>query len=148
MSLETLEITAANMAKMIDSVIQDCLLSDQELARPDAHKMVVVSEGIVTSYGFHPGRLQEHKANVARLLERLPPPFFSDEGGGWSFLQACVDRDGERWGEHQSMEALFCLSNALGLSAYLVPRETWRKLPGGMPYIEVKADNVREAKVS
>ena len=55
-------------------------------------------------------------------------------GGGWSFLQACVDKNGNHWGEHSNMEELFCLGIAIGKVESLLPRDMWKVLPGGVPY--------------
>jgi hypothetical protein len=36
------------------------------------------------------------------------------------------------------MDELVCLGLAIGRIAFLMPREMWEMLPGGMPYIVVK----------
>jgi hypothetical protein len=59
-----------------------------------------------------------------------------EAGGGWSFLQACVNRDGEMWTDsHRIMENLFLLGIAIEKANSLLPRELWSRLPGGVPYL-------------
>lgn len=74
------------------------------------------------------------------MLDKLPEQFHEATGGGWSFLNACNDRHGNQWtGLHQRMEQLFQLGIALGRVSYCLPREFWSAMPGGVPYIVVKA---------
>jgi hypothetical protein len=55
-----------------------------------------------------------------------------------SFLNACVDKHGNHWGEHPSVEQLLVLGVAIGKIEYCLPREYWRALPGGVPYFMIK----------
>lgn len=87
--------------------------------------------------GFHPERLESHKQEIKNLLMGLPRQFREKEGGGWSFLQACMDKDGNQWGEHKDVEALVCLGIATGQAKFQLPRDMWKVLPGGMPYFVV-----------
>jgi hypothetical protein len=76
------------------------------------------------------------------LLAELPAPFKADgpdSGGGWSFLNACVTKDGVQWTDlHRTVEALVVLGIAAGKVAWMLPRKIWSALPGGMPYFVVK----------
>ncbi len=108
----------------------DCLFNDGE----DTSNHIT-SPGIVSNVGFHPERLESHKEEIKSMLDCLPEAFHKDTGGGTSFLNACMDKDNHQWGEHQNMEQLFQLGNALKLSAWLLPKEIWSSLPGGMPYV-------------
>ena len=65
----------------------------------------------------------------------MPKKFNKNDSGGWSFLALCMDKNGEIWGEHESVEELICLGIAIGMVGYSTPREMWSILPGGMPYI-------------
>lgn len=95
-------------------------------------------EGIVRTYGFRPGRIAESADVIGALLAELPNEFQKSGGGGWSFLNACTDRHGHQWTDlHQTMEMLFCLGIAAGKAKWLLPRDIWESLPGGMPYVAV-----------
>ena len=114
-------------------IFEDCLFKEKE----DTSNYVK-AEGIMTNVGFHPDRLESHKAEVDEMLEQLPNEFQKSGGGGWSFLNACNDRDGNQWtGLQQVMEQLFLLGIALKRVKIQLPRELWSSLPGGMPYLVV-----------
>jgi hypothetical protein len=116
-------------------VFADCLFRDGEDTTG-----AVMAEGIVITAGFHPTRLVSHSDEIRAMLAELPNAFHAGKGGGWSFLNACMTRDGEQWtGEHATMEQLFLLGMAAGLVSCLLPREMWDALPGGMPYYVVNA---------
>lgn len=131
------QLTAAN----VTTIIEDCLFKDEELVNGQPPKDAVLVEGIVKNFGFHPGRLAEHKDEILELLHQLPNEFQdmgTGGGGGWSFLNACNTKDGVQWGEHNNMEELLCLGIATEQAEILMPREMWSAFPGGMPYFEVK----------
>jgi hypothetical protein len=124
-------------AERVEQVFRDCLFRDDE-STDDR----VVAEGVINTFGLHPGRLAEHRAEIGQLLRELPGPFMQSQGGGWSFLNACMDRHGVQWtGLHRTMDELFVLGIATGQADYLLPRELWQALPGGMPYIVVRDDD-------
>ena len=76
---------------------------------------------------------------VSELLDQLPAEFHEKTGGGWSFLNACNNRDGQQWtGLHETMEKLVMLGLATGHVAFLMPRDMWSVLPGGMPYFVIR----------
>ena len=61
-----------------------------------------------------------------------------DNGGGWSFLNMCVDKDGNQWtGFHEIVDKLLMLGIAIGKMSFLLPKQMWSILPGGMPYVVV-----------
>lgn len=98
----------------------------------------IVIEGIVAKYGFDKKQIENNKSDIEDMLSQLPKEFHKGTGGGWSFLGACHNKDGEQWtGMHRSMEQLFCLGIAIGKVEYLLPREMWNVLPGGMPYLVI-----------
>ena len=79
-----------------------------------------------------------HESDIESMLAQLPNEFQRAGGGGWSFLNACMDKDGGQWtGMHQTMDKLFMLGIAAGKAKWLMPRELWSALPGGMPYVIV-----------
>ncbi len=72
------------------------------------------------------------------MLDELPDSFKKSGGGGMSFQNACVDKQGNQWTDfHQRMEQLFQLGIGIGKVELLMPREMWAMLPGGMPYYAI-----------
>ena len=127
-------------ASRVNEIFLACMYGPEELkdGKLTEDKLAVLAEGIVCTIGFHPGRLESHRKEVRGMLEGLPLEFRRTVGDGWSFLNACNDRNGVQWtGLHQRMEQLFQLGIGLGLAKCLVPREMWSMLPGGMPYYSV-----------
>lgn len=124
-----MKLTAEN----VRTVFMDCLFNDGE----DTSNHVA-AEGIITNVGFHPGRLESHTRDIGDMLSELPDSFMANGGGGMSFLNACMTKDDVQWGEHQQMEQLFQLGQAVGFVKSLMPREMWGALPGGMPYYSVE----------
>ena len=131
-------------AKKVDEIFMDCLFKENEVV--DGKPTLPMTEvlGIVRNFGFHIERLESHRREVQDLLRELPDNFRSNEGGGRSFLQACLDRHDNHWGEHMHMEQLFSLGIGLGIVTYLMDRELWPSLPGGMPYIAILMDKFTE----
>lgn len=120
-------------AVRVDEVFRDCLYKDGE----DTSKAILV-EGIVTTAGFHPERLESHRKDIEAMLAELPSEFQQSGGGGMSFLNACNDKNGDQWtGEQRTMEHLFQLGIGIGKVECLVPRKMWSAFPGGMPYYVV-----------
>ena len=117
----------------VENVFLDCLFKEGE--DKSNH---VEAQGIMTNVGFHPKRLESHKAEIEEMLNELPSEFQQSGGGGWSFLNACNDKHGNQWtGLHQIMEQLVLLGIGLGKVKFQLPREVWSALPGGMPYFVV-----------
>ncbi len=117
----------------VNTIFMDCLFNDGE----DTSNHVK-AEGITQNVGFHPERLESHRAEIEEMLDELPDEFKESGGGGISFLNACNDKLGNQWtGLHQRMEQLLQLGIAIGKVKCLIPREMWSALPGGMPYYTV-----------
>jgi hypothetical protein len=127
------ELTAEN----VTFITKDCLFKD-DIPQEELLKKAVIVHGIVNKWGFVPEKLEEHKTEIIEMLAQLPVEFQEKLGGGWSFLNACVRRDGVQWAEHPTMDMLFSLGQAVGAVQCLMPREMWSLLPGGMPYYQVK----------
>lgn len=117
----------------VDAVIKDCLYKKDE----DPIDAVIVS-GVMLNIGFNPIKLKEHEEDILSMLEELPNQFMKNNGGGgWSFLNACIDKNGSQWGEHQDIDALICLGLAINKVEFQMPKAMWSILPGGMPYFSV-----------
>jgi hypothetical protein len=115
----------------LDSVFRDCLFREDE-----STDIAVIVDGITGQFGFHPDRLKSHRQEIYSMLMQLPHQFrVSDEAQGWSFMQMPFDNDGEQWGEHPNAQQLMVLAVAMGFMRYLMPKDLWAILPGGMPYV-------------
>lgn len=121
--------------RKVDQLIRECLFKTDE-----PKENALVARMIRCEFGFHPGRIEERREEINKLLDQLPDQFHQDRGGGWSFLNACDDNKGRQWtGDHAMMEALFALGTAIGRVKALAPRNCWSLLPGGVPYYVVEA---------
>ena len=119
----------------VEEVFMDCLFREGEDTTNH-----VKAEGIMVTVGFHPERLGTHREEIEAMLAELPDEFCESGGGGWSFLNTCMDRHGSQWtGLHQIMDQLFTLGIAIDKVAYQLPREVWSVLPGGMPYLVIRS---------
>ena len=128
-------------AERVTATIKSCLYdSDQLPTDGTAPDGAILVAGITRKFGFDPGKVAQSTPVIAEILNELPEAFRADVGGGWSFLQACEDKHGDQWGEHRNMEELFVLGIAADLAEFLLPREMWGVLPGGVPYIAVKTE--------
>jgi hypothetical protein len=124
-----MNLTADN----VHDVFMKCLFKDNE-----SKENYVEARGVTMHIGFHPGRLEENREKVISMLDCLPDNFKENKGGGWSFLNACNDKDGVQWADmHQTMDELVCLGLALKALKFQLPREMWGAFPGGMPYFSV-----------
>jgi len=129
-------------AGRVEFIFKDCLYKQSELTihgmPKDLDGMIEV-EGILNRFGFNKDRIEGHRKEITEMLNQLPDEFKKSGGGGWTFLNACMTKDGEQWtGLHMTMDQLFCLGMAIDLVSYTLPRDMWNILPGGMPYIIVK----------
>jgi hypothetical protein len=120
----------------VEKAFLDCLYREEEIEGPGKiPEGAVVVEGIFNKFAFHPERLEEKRTKITAWLKALPHQFRIHEGGGWSFLNACLQDNGLQWTDLQvRMEQLFCLGIGLGLVDYLLPRELWSSMPGNVPY--------------
>lgn len=131
-------------AENVERVYAACLYTDEETAGWDGTaeglpEGTIVTDGILNQTGFHPGRIAENREVILDMLRELPVNFRAEVGGGWSFLNACMRQDGEQWtGFHQTQDRLMQLGMAIGAVKYVLPRNMWAALPGGMPYITVE----------
>jgi len=117
----------------VKTIFSACLYGEGE----NLAKMVTI-EGVIHKYGLHPDRLEANRKKIKELLLQLPVQFRKTTGGGWSFLQACENIEGQLWtGEHMIMEQLFVLGMAIKLVDCQLSREVWSLMPGGMPYYVV-----------
>lgn len=120
-------------ATNLNEVFMNCLFKDGE--QTENH---IIGEGIMLKIGFHPERLKEAEPIIDEMLGCLDDSFKKDGGGGMSFLNMCEDKDGNQWADmHETMDKLVTLGMATKKMSYLMPRDMWIALPGGVPYIVV-----------
>lgn len=126
-----MKLTAQN----VENVLLACLFNEGE----DTINAIIV-HGVMMKVGFHPERLEENRLAITELLFQCHENFMeSSEAKGYSFLSFCEDKNGEQWtGEHSMCDNLICLGLAIERVVFLLPREVWAVLPGGMPYIQIK----------
>lgn len=128
-------------AERITEILNDCLFKEDELENDKPKYPFVEVRGITMRLGFHKERLLSYKDEVKTMLLNLHEQFQANKGGGWSFLNACQDKNKVQWTNfHQRMEELFMLGLGLGLCKFTMSREIWPLMPGGMPYITVTAN--------
>lgn len=122
----------------VRTVMIDCLWPDEDIASldRDAFKaQSIIVNGITAKFGFKPNAVKRYEARIKSWLQHLNPAFTNPRLGGWSFLQLCMDKDDNLWGQHVDCEALMVLAMAVRCCMYLLPRDIWSALPGGMPYL-------------
>lgn len=100
-------------------------------------KGVTFVQGAMRKFAFVTARLEEKRADIMSMLEQLPDDFMAEKGGGTSLMNMPFTKDGIQWGEQYNADNLFVLGAGLGLCKFLMPRDVWSVLPGGMPYIVV-----------
>lgn len=130
-------------AKRISAMIRASLWTEEQMAAAghDQKAMMeksVIVHGITQNLAFQPENLEVHRAEVSRFLQALDSSFMESGGGGMSFVHMSFDRSGEQWGEQRNAEELLCMGIGLGLCEFLLPRDLWAGLPGGVPYVVVK----------
>ena len=123
-------------AKNVHDIFMNCLFKDT----PKAGTKYLPAEGLTTNVGFNTDKINKYANDIKSLLNELPETFRENVGGGWSFLEAYLDKDGNHWGEHTHIQELLLLGIASGYAKYLLPRELWTVLPGGVPYFVVLDD--------
>lgn len=127
-----MDLTAKNVIDVYDA----CLYKKDE-----SRENMLMIQGIVEThrFDFNPVRLKENEEKIHQLLLQLPQEFQKSKGFGGSFLNACMDKDGNQWADlHLTMEILFMLGIATGKAKYIVQRDLWKALPGGMPFFMVE----------
>ncbi len=120
-------------AEIVHDTFMKCLFEEGE--NTENHKL---AEGLKLKVGFHPERLKEAEPIITELLDELPDNFKIKNGGGWSFINMCQDKHGNQWCDlHETMDKLVVLGIAIEKLSYLMPRDVWSALPGGVPYIVI-----------
>lgn len=117
-------------AQKVSTLLKACLFNPDT----DVTIGVVPVEGITREFIFDVGRLEENRAAILEQIDALPWEF----ANGWSFLNACINKNGDQWGEHYNVEELMVLGIAIDKIEICLPKQFWAILPGGVPYFQVK----------
>ena len=117
-----MELTAEN----VQTLLKSCFYEDGA----DTSNAIFV-EGLIAKFGFDPIKIAKHKPDIASLLLQLPAEFCC----GYTFLNGCMTRGSDQWGEQRDADALFALGQAAGFVTLCFPRSMWYALPGGVPYL-------------
>lgn len=132
-------------ANAVTETFMHCFFTEEELKKGTPTKEeYVAGNGVMNSIAFHKGRLEESRDKVKEMLTHLSPMFYTEGGGGYSFLYMCSTKDEVQWtGQQRIVDQLVILGNALGYVT-LTPREMNAVLPGGVPYVIIDS-KVHEA---
>ncbi len=118
------------MIEKINKIFRDCLFNKiEEVIDP------LMIEGITINVVFNKKKIEDHREEIIDLVDNLHPTFKE----GWTFLNMCLNKDNIQWtGSHNTMQELLLLGLAIEKIEYLLPKEMWSILPGGMPYIKIR----------
>ena len=117
----------------VDKIFRECLFKKDEDMTNNIHV-----EGVQLNVLFNPDRIKKNQANISSMINQLNPTFRE----GWTFLNMCDTKDGNQWTDLQvRMDQLLTLGLAINKIEYLMPREFWQALPGGVPYITIKGND-------
>jgi hypothetical protein len=113
----------------VETIIKDCLYG-----APEGPGSVII-EGVVRTFVLDKAKLESHKDEIVTMLRELPETFFRGTGDGYTFLNLCMTKHGQQWGEQPDCEALCVLAFGIGVGAWVMPRNMWSILPGSVPYV-------------
>lgn len=144
-----------NRAEQVHDLFKHCLFTAKELPpKPPSDdpnetlkylteqgvKFIFV-ESVAAKVLFHPDRIAESKEQIRSILGDMDSKFMKqtpdDNDSGYSFLAMPFDKDGVHWCEQPTADLLVALGIACGFIEYLLPREAWPALPGGVPYFAI-----------
>lgn len=123
---EPMRLTSEN----VEAVFKDCL----------ANAKTFVVKGVNMSAAFDEQKIEAHKEDIIAMLMQTPKVFHASGGGGWSFLNLCIDSNGKQWTDfHLILDQLVCLGLAIEAVEFTIKqRELWQCFPGSMPYLTIK----------
>ena len=126
--------------KEVREIFESMMFTNEEvtdLGEERCGEIAKIVQGVCCQVGFHPDRIESNRDRITELLSELPSEFKESGGGGWSFLNACTDKDGNLWGQQRDVDMLICIGLAIRKVEYNLPQELWCALPGGVPYFVV-----------
>ena len=121
---EPMRLTSEN----VEAIFKDCLTDERSF----------IVKSVVIRASFDREKVEAHEEEIMQMLMQLPKEFHRPGGCGWSFLNMCIDKNGNQWTDfHQTQDKLVCLGRSIGAVEFLMPRDLWKVFPGGMPYIVI-----------
>jgi len=134
-----MQLTSDNVV----SVFEECLTQMDGVAYIDA-------KALRLDVKFNSLKLELHRKDIITMLAELPQDFCStSKTQGASFLNMCMRDDDVQWtGTHAIMDMLTALGLAAGYVSFILPREMWKVLPGGMPYIRIDCPTLNLEKIA
>lgn len=144
-----------NRAERVQDLFKHCLFIAEELPPSpptndpketlkyltDQGVKFIFVESVASKVLFNPDRIAESREEIRSILRDMDSKFMKqtpeDDKSGYSFLAMPFDKDGVHWCEQPTADLLVALGIACGFIEYLVPREAWPSLPGGVPYFVI-----------
>ena len=80
---EPMRLTSDN----VEAVFKDCLANDKTF----------VVKGVNMSVAFDTQKVEAHKEDIIAMLSQTPTEFHISGGGGWTFINLCIDINGNQW---------------------------------------------------
>lgn len=132
-------------ANAVTETFMYCLFTEDELKGGTPTRNEYTSGiGVMNKIAFHAGRIEESREKVKEMLTHFIPMFYTDGGGGYSFLALVETKDDVQWTSFQMVaDQLVAMGNALGYVT-LTPPAMNAVLPGGVPYVIIDS-KVHEA---
>ena len=122
-----------NISQSVEYIFLDCISKNQQ-----SNLDTVYIEGVYLKVKFDIDKLNHYNTDISEILENIHTNFKINIGGGWSFLNFCLDKNSEQWTDlHHIADKLLVLGLATKKISYLLPKEFWKEMPGGLPYIVI-----------
>lgn len=148
----------------IDNILRDTTVTLDEMTEASPDRVVneesgrielkyrpegcIFVESLQGHYPFKEERLMKYYDLIRKFLLEFGEEFYSDEGA--SLMDMRFDRKGRSWdgsGGHLAA-GLTYLAIGLEMAEWTKPREDWKNLPDGVPYVrfkkELKEENPNE----
>lgn len=122
-------------ADRVNTLFRECL------ATAATGENISQIHGVTRRFAIDLLKIKDAKPEIAQMLSQMDDTFMIGvgKGGGWSFLNACVDRRGRQWCDlHETVEKLVILGMAAGFAFFTHDRDLWDVLPGGLPYFSIR----------
>ena len=147
-------------SRLVSETFDICFINDDQLVEIEANPTNCKQcESVMGPRHMRIDKLEENRERIVSWLSALDDAYRRSVGGGYTFLNMCVDRDGQQWtGFHMVQNQLVMLGNGIGMCSILYIKDFIRNampdlsdteldefveqqglaLPGGMPYIVVE----------
>lgn len=110
---------------------EKCCINENDFCDGELVGDFTISEGINGNTIFMTDRLNQYRNDIYECIEMLP-----GLNRGNSFLKLFDDKKGKRWTTNQDvLDKLIQLGVATEIIYYPIPKDSWHKLPGGLPIV-------------